>query len=448
MSDRIPPHNIEAEQSLLGCILLQPRELDEVLSKHPVIGHAFFDDRNKAVWEGIVDLQKAMRPVEIVGLSQLLKDRQQLDAVGGLPMLSLLGDRAPVGSGAGYFAGILIDLFIRREQIRIGAEIIQRGFEEQDVSAALAATQKDILELSNANAPSAELKMRELMHRFVDALDASHSPEAKGKLRGLPFGIGGIDLILRGMKPGQLIVVAARPGTGKTSLAMNVAERNAVDLKIPTGVLSLEMSADELTFRLACSRAHVDSKKADAGELDEPENKRLTVYNPAIANAPLHIYDPHETGLQLITAIMRRATAKHAIQLWIVDYLQLVKGTKQRTPNRVAEVTEISAAFKSLARELKVPIVCLSQLNRSNDKEDRKPRLSDLRDSGSIEQDADIVLLLSAGEGADHDADVMPVDCQIAKHRAGKVGNVRLTFRKVFTRFEMREQLKALEVLK
>jgi len=281
--------------------------------------------------------------------------------------------------------------------------------------------------------------MKDLVHRAINTIEDFH--KRQGMLTGLGTGFPDFDKMTSGLHEGEMIVIAARPSMGKTSLAMNVAEHVALDLRLPVGVFSLEMTADSLVLRMLCSRARVNLRSIRDGFLAERDFPKLTGAAGKMANAPLFIDDSSGLSILQLRAKARRMYQQYGIKLFVIDYLQLLHSTARRAENRQQEIADISSGIKALAKELKVPVIVLSQLNRELEKDkNRKPRLSDLRESGAIEQDADLVALLYKPSSDDEDApaeqEAAPVNLLIAKQRNGPTGDVNLTFLKSYTRFE------------
>lgn len=432
MSDKLPPHNIEFEQGLLGSLLLSGNQatLWEFVSQFPDEGKLFYDLRHADVYRAIKSLADSRKPVDLLTVTEEFskgRDVTEEDKalIRGLP------DASPSSANMTYYASELEGLAQRRELIRVatrGATLAYDGDAD-----ALESTQRDILAIGQRSAEH-DTTMRELCAKVIAEWDESFLN--KGQLRGIPTGFQSFDTMTRGLKPGQLFVVGARPSHGKTSLGLNIVDHVAVRCGIPTGIFSLEMTQQEITKRLLCARAGVSSGQLERAELVEAQFKSVTVAVGQISKAPVFIRDPSGITIHQLQARARRMMHQHQIKLLIVDYLQLLHGRNQQ--NRNVEMTEVSNGLKNLAKELGVPIIALAQLNREYDKDQgREPRLSDLRDSGSIEQDADIVALLHPRppENGD-DCDDTPTDLLVKKHRNGRTGKIPLIFRKQFTRFE------------
>lgn len=425
--DRLPPHSFEAEQGILGSVLLDPNLAPELKIEW------FYDLRHRTISEAIQSMVESGAPVDTISLVQSLRQADKLELVGGVAYVSALPDMTPSAANFTYWRGILQECALLRSILRTASDYTSRAHEPgADARTLLNEFERDALAIRTGGGSDHEPTLREQLIEVHAEFEACFANQ--GKLRGLPSGFPDLDAMTSGFRDGQLIIIAARPSAGKTSLAMNMVERCAIDEGISTGVFSLEMSAKELLFRLACCRARVSSREATSGKLDQRDIDKLSYAMGQIRKAPLCIVDHGGLTIGRLASIARRIVQRHSIRLLIVDYLQLLRGSERRMENRVAEVTAISNGLKALARELNLPVICCAQLNRSSEKEGRKPFLSDLRDSGSIEQDADIVLLLHRSES--DGGDIQPVEVIVAKHRNGPTGFINLQFRKTITRFE------------
>jgi replicative DNA helicase len=440
--DRLPPHSIEAEQGVLGCVLLSPNEcLGECIEKFKVGAEVFYDLRHRTIYEALVEMFDAKEAIDLITLQQRLKDRQQLEAVGGLAYLSSLPDAVPSAANLEYYREIVREKFILRKMIQTCAEVVSRVYEhEGEVDALLDEVERDILHISEARVEATTNTIKQLVHQAITTIENFH--QRQGMLTGIGTGFIDLDKITSGLHNGEMIVIAARPSMGKTSLAMNIAEHVAIESRLPVGVFSLEMTAESLVLRMLCSRSRVNLRNIRDGFLAERDFPKLTGAAGKLANAPLFIDDTSGLSILQLRAKARRMAQQYGVKLFVVDYLQLLHSTARRAENRQQEIADISNGIKALAKELKVPVIVLSQLNRELEREkNRKPRLSDLRESGAIEQDADLVALLYKPSSADDDdsgaeQDAVPVNLLIAKQRNGPTGDINLTFLKSYTRFE------------
>jgi replicative DNA helicase len=402
---------------------------------------AFYDLRHRTVYEALVEMYDGKQAIDPFTLQQRLKDKQQLESVGGVAYVSALPDAVPSAANLSFYLEIIWEKFILRRMISTCTEAIGRVYEyEGDVDALLDEVERDILHISESRVESSSSTIKDLVHRAITTIEEYH--QRQGMLTGLGTGFTDLDKMTSGLHGGEMIVIAARPSMGKTSLAMNVAEHVSIDLKLPVGVFSLEMTAESLVLRMLCSRSRVNLRNIRDGFLAERDFPKLTGAAGKLANAPLFIDDTAGMSILELRAKARRMYQQYGIKLFVVDYLQLLHSSARRIENRQQEIADISNGIKALAKELKVPVIVLSQLNRELEKDkSRKPRLSDLRESGAIEQDADLVALLyKPASGEDEEAgqeqDAVPVNLLIAKQRNGPTGDVNLTFLKSYTRFE------------
>jgi replicative DNA helicase len=383
--------------------------------------------------------------IDLITLQQRLKNIQQLENVGGLAYLSSLPDAVPSAANLEYYLDIVLEKYLLRKMIQTCTGIVGRVFDyEGQVDALLDEVERDILRISEERVAGASLTIKELVNKAISKIEEYH--QNQGMLTGLSTGFADFDRMTTGLHAGEMIVIAARPSVGKTSLAMNIAEHVSLELKVPVGVFSLEMTADQLVLRMLCSRSRVNLRNIREGFLAERDFPKLTGAAGKLAGAPLFIDDSSALSILQLRAKARRMWQQYGIKLFVIDYLQLLNSTSRRAENRQQEIAEISGGLKSLAKELSVPIIVLSQLNRELEKRgaDARPRLSDLRESGAIEQDADLVGLLyretKNKDGDDEtnevEQDAIPVKLCIAKQRNGPTGDVDLTFLKSYTRFE------------
>lgn len=446
--DRLPPHSPEAEQGVLGCILLSPVDcLPACVEAFKGTSHAFYDLRHASIYEAMVK-EAAQNPAfDLILLSQRLKDLGQLESIGGLAYLSGLPDTVPSAANLPFYLGILKDKLLLRQVLHVCGEACQWVYESpEDVAGLLDKVERNVLLINQARVGATEIRMPQVIGKAHDRIQELH--EKQGELTGIGSGYRSLDRKTNGFHGGEMIVVAARPSVGKTTFAMNVAEHVALEQNLPVGVFSLEMSAEQLGLRLLCSQAKIDLSSVRDGFLADGDFKRLTVASGRLAKAPIYIDETGGLTIMEIRAKARRMKQQYGIALFVIDYLQLCHSESTRVDNRQQEIADISHGIKELAKELNVPVIVLSQMNRDyerdNDKKKRKPRLSDLRESGAIEQDADFVGLLykpkeddeeEAGAVAGNGGPIQ-VNLLIAKHRNGPTGEVRLTFFKAYTRFE------------
>ncbi len=449
--DRLPPHSSEAEQGVLGCALLSPNEcVGECIEKLKDDGReAFYDLRHQTIYETLVEMFNGGKTgtgreaIDIITVQQRLRDKQLLEQVGGIAYLSQLQDAVPSAANLSYYLDIVREKYLLRKMIQTCTEVVGRVYDyEGEVDALLDEVERDVLRISESRAQGDALTTKELVNKAIGTIENFFS--RKGTLTGLATGYPDLDRMTDGLHGSEMIVIAARPSMGKTSLAMNIVEHIVLEDKLPAAVFSLEMSAEALVLRMMCSIARVNLRSIREGFMSESDFPKLTSAAGKLANAKLFIDDSAGLSILQLRARARRLAQQHDIKLFVVDYLQLLHSTARRAQeNRQQEISDISSGLKALAKELKVPVLVLSQLNRELERDkNRKPRLSDLRESGAIEQDADLVGLLykpSSGDDDDmtsEEADGVPVNLLIAKQRNGPTGDVNLTFLKSYTRFE------------
>ncbi len=444
-ADRLPPHALEAEQGVLGCVLLSPNDcLGLCVEKLKSGPEVFYDLRHQTIYSALVEMYDQREAIDIITLQQRLKDKQLLDPIGGIPYLNALQDAVPSAANLSYYIDIVLEKSLLRRMIHTCTDVVGRVYDyDGEVDALLDEVERDILRMSESRAEGGMESVKTLVHKAIGTVENYFNRQ--GVLGGLATGFADLDRMTDGLHGGEMIVIAARPSMGKTSLAMNVAEHVVLHSKLPVGVFSLEMTAESLVLRMLCSNARVNLRNIREGFMTESDFPKLTSAAGKMSSAPLFIDDTPGLSILQLRARARRLWQQHGVKLFIIDYLQLLNSTARRAQeNRQQEIADISSGIKALAKELKVPVIVLSQLNRELEKDkSRKPRLSDLRESGSIEQDADVVGLLykpSSGDDDDgavaEEADGVPVNLLIAKQRNGPTGDVHLTFLKPYTRFE------------
>ena len=436
MIDRLPPQSIEAEQSVLGAILIDRDAVVEVAEF--LRPEDFYRQANGIVYRAVLDLFERSEPVDIVTVAEVLERAEQLEAVGGRAYLSMLGNQTPTAVHAVHYARIVERKAVLRNLISAAGKVAAIGYEDgADVQCAIDRAESELFAVSQRRVDLGFSPLKSLLHDAYDRLDYLHAH--RGEVSGIRTGFTELDALTSGLQKSDLVVLAARPSVGKTSFALNIAEHVAVREGKSVGVFSLEMSKEQLVLRLLSSVANIDSQRLRSGFLEEMDFARIAPAMNALSEAPIYIDDtPNISAMELRTKA-RRLQAESGLDLVVVDYLQLMQATTvSRDANRVQEVSEISRGLKALARELSVPVIALSQLSRQAEmRESKEPRLSDLRESGAIEQDADLVIFLwREKEKQDDDAaDGEVVNVRLAKHRNGPTGEHQLYFRKKQTRF-------------
>src|SRR5437867_12009807 len=440
---RAPPHSVEAEQGVLGSMLISPRDaIAECVEK--INEEYFYVPAHQTIYSVLVDLWNVGQAIDLITFTQVLRDRNLLESVGGAASVTNLFTFVPTAANVQYYLEIVRDKYILREIISAATESGRRAYEEQDeVNNLLDEVEQRIFAVGEDRFKGEMLSMKEQVMSTLESIEKLF--ENKGAITGVSTGFRDLDKLTSGLHSSEMIVIAARPSMGKTALAMNIAEHAAIEVKLSVAIFSLEMSAQQLVQRMLCSRARVNLAKTRDGFLAEADFPKLTHAASKLAEAKIFIDDSAGLTILELRAKARRLKAQQNVQLIIVDYLQLLRSTSRRAQdNRQLEISEISAGLKGLAKELKIPIIVVAQLNRQPEaRSGGKPRLSDLRESGSIEQDADLVGLLVRPEIYEEDEEARAekageAELIIAKQRNGPVGEIPLTFLKEFTRFETR----------
>ncbi len=424
---RIPPQNLEAEQSVLGAILID---------KDAIIGVAeflrpehFYKEAHGAVFAAMLSLYEKREPIDLVTLSQELKETGKFDEVGGATHLAELANFVPTAANVAYYGQIVKDHYTKRELIRIAGKITDASFDTVgDVAELIDLSERSVFGVSQIYQKQFFTHLKDALAESFDRLDELTS--AGQGLRGIPSGLKDLDNILAGFQASNLLILASRPGQGKSALALNFAVQMAVKEKIPVGMFSLEMSKEEVVDRLLVSQAKVDAWRLKTGRLEEEDFVKLQDAMGILAEAPIFIDDTPAASIMEIRTKARRLQVEQGLRFLIVDYLQLVRG--RQLENRVQEVSEISQFIKNLARELRIPILAISQLSRAVEQRgSRRPQLADLRESGALEQDADVVMFLYREDPDDMENTIL----DIAKHRNGRLGKVQLSFKPEWVTF-------------
>lgn len=427
--DRLPPQNLEAEGCVLGSILL---DKDAIIKVADILhSEDFYDEKNKIVYLAMLELYEKNNPIDILTVSEILDSQKKLDFIGGSSYLATLVNSVPSAAHVMHYASIVRRKGTLRRLIHAASEITSLGYkEESDIESILDTAEQKLFGVSQKFLKQNFIPLTDVLHETFDRLDTLH--KNKGALRGVSTGYIDLDHKLGGMQKSDLIILAARPSMGKTSLALDIARNVAVNNKMAVGIFSLEMSKDQLVDRLLSSESDVNLFKLRTGNLsDEGEGNDFQKIGEAmgrLSEAPIYIDDTAGASIMEIRTKARRLQTEHDLGLIVIDYLQLMQGSN--TENRVQEVSEISRSLKSMARELNVPVLALSQLNRAvESRPDKKPLLADLRESGSIEQDADVVIFIYRDEMYNKESQRPNIaELHIAKHRNGPTGHVELFF--------------------
>lgn len=420
-SIRIPPHSTEAEESVIGALLI---DRDAVIAVAEfLLPDDFYDRRLSDIYEACLDLYEERSPIDVLTVSERLKKQKVLKEVGGSAFLADLANKVPTAAHVEHYGKIVKDQATKRSLLTAGNKIVDFSLDESlAANELLDKAESEIFSLSQKHISKSFIAVKDALAESFDRLDELHK-QGEG-LRGVPTGLKELDDTLAGMQKSNLLILAARPGVGKTALALGMAQSLAVKHKRPVGYFSLEMSKEELVDRLLVAQADIDAWRLKTGKLNEEDFTKLSNAMGELAEAPLYIDDTPAISILEMRTKARRLQVESGLDLLIVDYLQLARS--RNLENRVQEVQEISQGLKNLARELKVPVLALSQLSRAVEvREGKKPQLADLRESGSIEQDADVVMFLYR----ENDDNVQNMSLDIAKHRNGPLKNLKLFFK-------------------
>ncbi|KAA9327586.1 replicative DNA helicase [Hymenobacter busanensis] len=440
---KLPPQARELEAAVLGALMLEKDALTTVIDI--LKPQSFYDDRHQRIFQAILGLFDKSEPIDILTVTQELRERGELEAAGGPPYVAQLTFKVNSAANVEYHARIITENAIKRELIRIASDIQREAFEDTtDVFNLLDQTEQSLFEVSESNIRKNFDDMRSLMGKAIKELEEKKNQ--KDGLTGVPSGFTALDRVTSGWQPSDLVIIAARPGMGKTAFVVSAMRNAAVEFKKPVAIFSLEMSSIQLVNRLISAEAELDSEKIKKGNLADYEWAQLNHKIASLSAAPIFIDDTPALSIRELRTKCRRLKAHHDIQMIIIDYLQLMTGNSdggKGAGNREQEIASISRALKGIAKELNVPVLALSQLSRSVETRggDKRPQLSDLRESGSIEQDADMVIFLYRPEYYKITEDEMGNPTQgmgeviIAKHRNGSLENVQLKFIGRFTKF-------------
>ena len=433
---RLPPQNLEAEQCVLGSILLQQGALVKILEL--LAPEDFYREAHKNIFTAMVDLFEKNEPQDIITVTNVLKNKNKLDDVGGPAYLANLTDIVPVAANIIYYAQIIRSKAILRRLIQTSTEIAARCYEEQgDIDSLVDDAEQTIFEISRTKSNQDFQALSKIIPETFKRIEKL--AEKKELITGVPTGYDDLDRITCGMQSSDIIILAGRPSMGKTALAMNIVQNAAIFHKIPVAVFSLEMSKEQLGMRMLCSVSRVDSQDLRTGFIRDPDWPKLARATGILSEAPIYIDDSPAISVLEMRAKSRRLKAEHNIGLVVVDYLQLMRG-RSSAERREQEISEISRSLKAMAKELDLPVIALSQLNRSlESRPNKRPQLSDLRESGAIEQDADVICFLYRDEIYNKSEDNPKrgiAEVIIGKQRNGPTGTIELTFIDKFTTFE------------
>jgi replicative DNA helicase len=434
MAQRLPPQSLEAEISVLGGVLIENDALNLVLE---ILQEGdFYRESHRKIFSAILHLYEHSEPVDLITLGEVLKTRGDLEDVGGIEYLNSLVNSVPTAANISYYAKIIKEKGILRKLIHRATEIINQSFSNSgDVDEFIDQAERTIFEISEDRVRPSFYPIKDLIKSSFKTIESLY--EKRQLITGVPTGFQRIDELTSGLQPSDLIIVAGRPSMGKTALALNIAQNASLHAGISSAIFSLEMSKEQLALRLLCSEAKVDAHRLRGGFLSESDWPRLTRAAGALSEAPIFVDDTPGISALEMRAKSRRLKIEHNLGLVVVDYLQLMRG-RSRTESREQEISDISRSLKALAKELNIPVIALSQLNRRvEERGDKRPQLSDLRESGAIEQDADVILFLYRDEVYNKSEESRgKAEVIIGKQRNGPTDKVDLTFLDKYTRFE------------
>jgi replicative DNA helicase len=432
--DRLPPQNIEAEQSVLGAILLENEAISPAIEN--LAPDDFYKEAHKQIFLAMLDLYGKSEPIDLITLTEQLSKKEVLEKVGGASYLSSIASMVPTAANTKHYSKIVKEKATLRNLITTATEIITTAYDsEQNVNEVLDQAESKIFSISETMVKQSYVHVKDVLKDTIEMVDKLYNK--KELITGLPTGFMDLDEATTGFHPGDLIVIGARPGMGKTAFCLNVVTNAAISDKRPIAVFSLEMTKEQLVLRMICSEAEVDSKAVRSGYHSKEDYRKLVNSAGRLADAPIYIDDSFNTVLD-IRAKSRRLKSEHGLGLIVIDYLQLMSGTSNIAREQV--ISEISRSLKALAKDLSVPIIVISQLNRSCEMRgtDKRPLIADLRESGAIEQDADIILFLYRGEYYPDvkDAEAGMAELNIAKQRNGPTKRIKLSFIDKYTKFK------------
>lgn len=432
--DRLPPQNRDAERSVLGSMLRDKEVIDDVIL---ILQHDnFYADAHQQIYQAIIALHDRIKAVDLVTLAEELRQRGQIENIGGYPYLAELWDAAPTAANAKYYAEIVRDHAMVRNLIHASTEILRDAYDQAEPADGLVASaERKIMEVAERGLTGQTYTLEQALAQAFDRIDMRSTGE-KMSQGGLPTGFMDLDEITAGLHQGEMVIVAARPSVGKTSFGLGIARNIAVEARLPVFFVSLEQSRIELAERLLCCQARVDSHKLRKGNLNHEEMGKIIAAGGVLRNIKMFIDDSPGQSMLRIAANARRLKRRQGLKLVVIDYLQLIEPDNRRDP-RQEQVAQISRRIKHLARELELPVVAMAQVNRaSEERQDHRPRLADLRESGSLEQDADTVMMLHRPDRFEPGQHEGIIEVIVAKQRNGPIGDIKLTYLKQFMRFE------------
>ncbi|MCA1322271.1 replicative DNA helicase [Bacillus tianshenii] len=434
-ADRIPPQNIEAEQAVLGAIFLEPSAL--TMAAELVLPDDFYRAAHQKIFNCILNLSDRGEPIDLVTVTAELANLKLLEEVGGVSYLSDLANSVPTAANIEYYAKIVEEKSILRRLIRTATSIAQEGYSREDeVAGLLNEAEKQILEVSQRKNSGVFQNIKDVLVKTYDNIEVL--TQRKGEITGIETGFTELDRMTAGFQRNDLIIIAARPSVGKTAFALNIAQNVATKARENVAIFSLEMGAEQLVMRMLCAEGNINAQNLRTGQLTAEDWSKLTMAMGSLSNAGIYIDDTPGVRVSEIRSKCRRLKQESGLGMILIDYLQLIQGSgRNGGENRQQEVSEISRSLKALARELQVPVIALSQLSRGvEQRQDKRPMMSDIRESGSIEQDADIVGFLYRDDYYDKESENKNIiEIILAKQRNGPVGTVSLAFVKEYNKF-------------
>ncbi|MGM9966131.1 MULTISPECIES: replicative DNA helicase [unclassified Rummeliibacillus] len=432
--DRVPPHNQEAEQSVIGAIFLEPQAL--ITASEILIPDDFYRSAHQKIFQTMLRLSDQGKAIDVITVTEELSSHNELEDVGGISYITEIANAVPTAANVGYYAQIVSEKAVLRRLIRVATKIVEDGYTREDeVDALLSEAESRVMEVANRkNAGDFKHVKDVLVETYANV---EHLQNRKGDITGIPTGFRDLDRLTAGFQRGDLIIVAARPSVGKTAFALNVAQAVGTQTEENVAIFSLEMGAEQLVMRMLCAEGNIDAQVLRTGALNSEDWRKLTMATGTLSRAGIYIDDSAGVRVSEIRAKCRRLKQEHGLGMILIDYLQLIQGSGIAGQNRQQEVSEISRSLKALARELEVPVIALSQLSRGvEQRQDKRPMMSDLRESGSIEQDADIVAFLYREDYYDKETeDANTIEIIVAKQRNGPTDTVKLAFKKEFNKF-------------
>ena len=436
MQDRMPPQNIEAEQSVLGAMLIEKEAISRVTEV--LKAQDFYREANRTIYDAILDLFNRNEAVDLITVTEVLRRDNKLEGVGGIAYITSLANAMPTAANVLYHAKIVEEKALLRNLINVSTQIAGMGYDgAEDTANILDKAEKMMLEVANRRMGRAFTPIKEILFSAFSKIEQLYA--TKGGITGIATGFKDFDRLTAGLQPSDLVLIAARPSMGKTAFVLNIAQHVAIREKQSVAFFSLEMSKEQLVQRMLCAEAGIDAQRLRIGELEDNDWKKLVSAADRLSSVGIFIDDTPGITVMEMRSKSRRLKVEHDLKLIIVDYLQLMQGSSSsgKSENRQQEISEISRSLKALARELNVPVVALSQLSRGvESRQIKRPMLSDLRESGSLEQDADIVSFLYREDYYNPETDKKNItEIIIAKHRNGPVDTVQLFFHKAFTKF-------------